>query len=340
MSPAHPIADWSGLRAEPDLPVPLPGGGALLLRFIPKGEFFMGSREGIPDEEPRHRVVMKDYFLGKFVVTQAEWRAVAATSAELVKKPGLDPSEQRNRGDRRPVTDVSWDDANAWIEALGAALSEEGKKELTARIGGEWHFRLPTEAEWEYACRAGAETDYSSGDGEAALAEVAWFGEDEKRGAHEVGGKAPNAAGLFDLHGNVWEWCRDVYRDGENIYRRRIDGDPAVEERLREGEETGKGDRQHRVMRGGSWGSSPGWCRSACRFWWRPGIRGRDQGFRLCLAPGPAAARQPEEQAEAKPGAADGGRGTSPESDAPGAAGAGGESDWSGVHLPAKPAEK
>ena len=291
MSQNYLIADWSRLCDEPDVPVPLPGGGTLLLRRIPAGSFFMGARGGSAREEPRHRVVLrKDFYLGKFVVTQAEWRAVAATSAALTAEPGLDPSSERNTGDRRPVTDVSWDDATAWCAALKTWLAGEGTIRWSARPPGAWHFCLPSDAEWEYACRAGTETDYSSGDGEAALAEVGWFGEDWQSGSiHEVGEKQPNAAGLHDLHGNVWESCHDVFRENEDGYRRRINGADGVEETVCAGENDVVEDRQHRVLRGGSWDDTPTDCRSAFRDGGQPNLRFGSRGFRLCLAPGPAA---------------------------------------------------
>ncbi|MEY2882183.1 MAG: hypothetical protein RLZZ15_4563 [Verrucomicrobiota bacterium] len=341
MSPPYPLADWSRLSAEPDLPVPLPGGLTLLVRRIPRGSFVMGARGESADEEPRHRVVLPhDFWLGKFVVTQAEWRAVAALDAALTREPGLDPSDERNTGDRRPVTDVSWDDASAWCEALTRELARlERPPEFLAGLTA----RLPTEAEREYACRAGTETEYYSGDGEAALAEVAWFGEDWERGAHAVdecvGGRPErHPAGLCGMHGNVWEWCRDVYRDRENVYRRRVDGAPAVEEILREGEE-GKDDRQLRVMRGGSWGFSPWGCRSACRSGREPDYRIRSQGFRLCLAPGPAEPKEKPEEERRSPDRETEGEGRARSRTGRAEPGAG-DFAWENYTLPAKPAEK
>lgn len=220
-----PVADWTRLRDEPDLVVSLPGGGEMRFRRIPAGSFWMGSRGKVEREEPRHRVVLPhDFWLGKFVVTQAEWRAVAALSPALVKSPGLDPSDNVNTGDRRPVTNVSWDDATAWCGTLAqSGMLQEG-----------WKARLPTEAEWEYACRAGTNTQFYSGDSEEALARVAWFGEDWDRGAHAVDERPEqHPAGLFGMHGNVEEWCDDVCR--ADVYREREDGVVAPVEELRKG---------------------------------------------------------------------------------------------------------
>jgi formylglycine-generating enzyme required for sulfatase activity len=166
---------------------------------------------------------------------------------------------------------------------------------------------LPSEAQWEYACRAGSETDYWMGDGEEALREVAWFGEDYRSGStHPVVEKLANDFGLYDVHGNVWEWCRDAYE--KDIYRKRIsgEGDPEVM----------RADQADRVLRGGSWFSSAAYCRSACRNWdgHRPGDRSWDNGFRLGLFPGPdpdqssgPAAREDAESRNAPEGGTPGG---------------------------------
>jgi formylglycine-generating enzyme required for sulfatase activity len=210
------------------------------------------------------------------------------------------------------------------------------KLPVWAKVPAGFEARLPSEAEWEYACRARSDTDYYNGDGEAALAEVGLYCGNSARETHPVdeavGGQVEaHPFGLFGIHGNVWEWCRDDYRS--DAFRLRVDGDPAVEESLRADEEH---DSQQRVIRGGAWFDPPRGCRSACRFRRVPDFRGRNQGIRLCLAPGPAAAKTDTDKAEAEPGAGDAGRGTRPESDAPGAAGAGG-TDLSTAFLPLVP---
>jgi formylglycine-generating enzyme required for sulfatase activity len=170
----------------------------------------------------------KQYLLGKYPVTQEQYLAIA----------GVNPSYFK--GDKLPVEKVSWDEATQWCQKL----SEQSGQSV----------RLPTESEWEYACRAGTTTEYNTGDGEKALAKAGWYFGNSDGKTHPVGLKEPNAWGLHDMHGNVWEWCQDEV-----------------------------GDRL-RVLRGGSWDFSARWCRSAYRSRWRPDVRGWDAGFRVCLA--------------------------------------------------------
>jgi formylglycine-generating enzyme required for sulfatase activity len=305
-----------------DLALNLPGGVPLLLRRIPGGSFLMGARGVQADEEPRPEVAIREFCLGTFVVTQQQWWAVAERCDALRER--ADPSEFK--GLRRPVETVSWDDATAWLKELMRLPGFPAKLEA----------RLPTEAEWEYACRAGSETDYYNGDGEAALAEVGWYDGNAEGRTHDVdepvGGRVEaHPWGLHGMHGNVWEWCRDVYREGG--HRARVDGAGDAEEALRKGETH---ESRPRVVRGGSWSLGAWNCRSAYRNRHEPDGRYRFYGFRVCLAPR-SGGSQPSgsDPAEAQPGAGDGGGGTPPESDAPGAAGAGGrEIDLSEARLP------
>jgi formylglycine-generating enzyme required for sulfatase activity len=155
--------------------------------LIAAGEFLMGSESGDSDEKPVHRVrISKNFYLGKYEVTQAQWHAVM----------GDNPS--RFKGDTLPVEQVSWEDAQKFIERLNA--QEGGTK-----------YRLPTEVEWEYAARAGTTTAYSFGDNPRPLGEYAWFSENFGNTTHPVGQKQPNPWGLYDMHGNVWEWVQDWY---------------------------------------------------------------------------------------------------------------------------------
>jgi formylglycine-generating enzyme required for sulfatase activity len=169
----------------------------------------------------------KPYLLGRYPVTQEQYHAIT----------GVNPSYLK--GDKLPVEKVSWDDATRYCQML----SEHSGQTV----------RLPTEAEWEHACRAGSTTEYYTGDGEEALARAGWYWGNSKRKTHPVGKKEPNAWGLHDMHGNVWEWCRDVV-----------------------------GDR-HRVLRGGSWCVTAWRCRSAFRYRWWPDDRDWNCGFRVCL---------------------------------------------------------
>ena len=324
--------NWSALAAEPDLEVPLPvptGQAALAMRFrrIPAGEFVMGSRGNYPEEEPAHRVILPhDFWLGKFVVTQEEWR----TLVEACRPAGLEASPSGFKGKRRPVETVSWDDVQAWCEAWHAWLRGDGHApSLHLR-----ELRLPSEAEWEYACRAGSETEYWNGDGEAALREVGWFDDNSGGETHDVdepvvaGSPERHPAGLVGMHGNVWEWCGDCSDRG--AYRARPDGWPA-EKPWSEWDEDSKkyGDR---VFRGGEWSLTAGWCRSAHRVRDWPDDFNGYQGFRVCLVRGPAAttdqagggAAPGKREAEVEQAEQDKAGGARPQSSAAGETGAAG----------------
>ena len=161
---------------------------------IPAGEFDMGSTDGDSDERPVHRVrISRDFYLGIHEVTQAEYRAVTGKSPSNFK------------GDDLPVEKVSWEEANEFCRLLT-------ERERTAGgLPSGMVYRLPTEAEWEYAARAGTTTKYCFGDDESGLGEYAWYGGNSGSTTHPVGQKRPNAWGLYDMHGNVWEWCQDWY---------------------------------------------------------------------------------------------------------------------------------
>lgn len=186
--------------------------------MIPAGSFDMGSNND-PTEMPVHRVTIKRAFaLGKTEVTQGQWKAIMENN----------PSKFSSCGDNCPVEQVSWDDAQAFIEKLNA---KTGKK-----------YRLPSEAEWEYACRAGGQHEYCGGDN---LDDIAWYGASANpagnsgKSTNPVATKQPNAFGLYDMSGNVWEWVEDVYHDSYNGAP--TDGSAWL------------GDSMLRVPRGGSW---------------------------------------------------------------------------------------
>ena len=191
----------------------------------------------------------KDFYIGKYEVTQAQWRAVM----------GNNPSY--HDGANRPVEKVSWNDAMAFCKKL----NESGK----APKG--WKFTLPTAAQWEFAARGGNRSKGHEYSGSNDIKEVAWYYDNSDATTHDVGEKKPNELGLYDMSGNVWEWCLDIsggYGDKKEVT------DP-----------TGPQDGSNRVLRGGSWGSSAGYCRVADRGSYNPDKRDNNFGFRLALVP-------------------------------------------------------
>ena len=257
---------------------------------IPSGTFWMGSPEGIGDdsEKPYHQVTVKSFRMGKYPVTQAQWRAVAM-SPKIEIDLSLNPSYHRS--DNHPVEQINWYDAQEFCLRLS---------QLTGEI-----YRLPTEAEWEYACRAGAKTysEYCFGDDPKQLDDYAWYSNnsgdrsidfdsiwEEAKGdsdlywerlrangnnTHEVGKKKPNDWGLYDMHGNVWEWCADDWHD--NYEGTPIDSQIWAKD-IKNHEDGGE---IKKLLRGGSWNYSADSCRSACRDLYSPRVAIDSQGFRV-----------------------------------------------------------
>jgi len=221
------------------------------LILIPAGEFMMGSPDNASGaasyEKPQHRVqITKPFYLGAYPVTQAEYKRV------IRKNPS------HFQGDaQRPVEQVAWDDAQEFC----CRLSE--------REGAT--YRLPTEAEWEYACRARSSGLWCFGEYAGLLEQYAWYDENSGTTTHPVGQKQPNAWGLYDMHGNVWEWCSDWW-DAE--YYKQIAAKAAVDP-------AGPTRGSLRVLRGGSWYDVASCCRASYRFWFEPGLRYYCLGFRL-----------------------------------------------------------
>ncbi|MBB5351527.1 formylglycine-generating enzyme required for sulfatase activity [Haloferula luteola] len=279
-----------GQQRKPPIIVPLDDGVTLTFRHIPAGSFRMGQRGGEANEEPVTEVFVGEFWMGETPVTLEQYGVMAGWA-------GLDPNpsyfENLEDSARRPVEQVSWDDA------MAVAVELRKRMEALDRLPRVHGVGLPSEAMWEYACRARTQTEYWSGDGEAALVEVGWHGEEwVKGGTHVVAGKRrPNAFGLHDMHGNVWEWCADV--DEDDAYRMVVPGAvmpwPACGPRR-------KDDHRPRVLRGGSWDFTAWGCRSAYRFRRWPGLRHRLIGFRLCVFPGPVK-QGPEARAESATGA-------------------------------------
>ncbi|GAB0057923.1 Hercynine oxygenase [Candidatus Magnetaquicoccaceae bacterium FCR-1] len=211
--------------------------------WVPGGVFQMGDLfgEGSSDEKPVHEVSLDGFWIGKYPVTQGEW----------VKVMGHNPSYFQ-KGARYPVEQVSWNDAQSMIE------------KLNTQVDGKW--RLPTEAEWEYACRSGGKRErYSGGDD---IERVAWYRGNSGDSIHPVGEKAPNGLGLHDMSGNVWEWVSDWYDTDYYAYSPRENPQ-------------GPSGRSYRVIRGGGWNTGPARVRSALRSRLTPDFRHSSLGFRL-----------------------------------------------------------
>ena len=234
------------LRANPKV-IDLGRGVTLELVWIPPGEFLMGSPDGERgrdgDEGSQHRVrITKGFWMGKYEVTQKQWETVM----------GHNPSRFKGDG-RRPVESVSWDDCQEFLKKLNSRASSPG-------------FRLPTEAEWEYACRAGTTTRFYWGDHSDSA--HAWYRDNSGRHPHPVGEKKPNAWGLYDMSGNVWEWCHDRYGN----YSPKPVTDPR-----------GPSSGSNRVLRGGSWTNYARYCRSSNRLRLTASNQYNIVGVRLCV---------------------------------------------------------
>jgi formylglycine-generating enzyme required for sulfatase activity len=265
---------------------------SISLMLIPGGTFAMGSPVDElgrwDDEGPQHEVSVRPFLMGHYPVTQAQWKAIA-DRIDLKVNTDLEPDPSEFKGDNHPVERVSWHEAVEFCARL-SRLGENRLSHLTSHT-----YRLPTEAEWEYACRAGTDTPFHFG--ETITTDLANYrGEDNEskpdeypghygRGPKGVYRKATtpvnhfhplaNAFGLCDLHGNVWEWCLDHWHDN-------YEGAPTDGSAWLTDDETAS-----RVLRGGSWYNNPRYCRSACRDDYNPGDRFVDIGFRvLCEAPG------------------------------------------------------
>lgn len=229
------------------------------LVLIPKGEFVMGSPEseqGRREDETQHEVtISKDFYLGVHEVTQAQYEKVMRKNPSHFQGDVVG-GENANL----PVDSVSWFDAVEFCKVL-SDLPEEKK---AGRV-----YRLPTEVEWEYACRAGSKAAYSFGDEEGLLPEYGWFDRNSSGRTHTVGLLEPNRWRLYDMQGNVFEWCSDWYGD----YPKNAINAPADAEKF-----------TFRMARGGSLSLDASYCRSALRDGYEPSVRIRDLGFRLALS--------------------------------------------------------
>jgi formylglycine-generating enzyme required for sulfatase activity len=213
--------------------------------YVKGGTFQMGSNDGDSDEKPVHTVTVSDFYIGKYEVTQKQWREIM----------GNNPSNFKNC-DNCPVEKVSWNDVQEFIKKLN---QKTGK-----------NYRLPTEAEWEYAARGGSQSRGYKYAGSNNIGEVAWYDGNSSSKTHAVGGKKPNELGIYDMSGNVYEWCSDWYVNYS-----------AGSQRNPQGPTSGF----DRVLRGGSWSGLAGFCRVSNRSICDPDDRYSFSGFRLAVSP-------------------------------------------------------
>ena len=248
----------------------LPQNLTLEMVYIPGGKFLMGSPENEAqsddDERPQHEVTVPPFFMGKYPITQAQWRAVAALP-QVNRELKPDPSNFK--GDNLPVENISWYEAVEFCDRL--------------RIYTKKDYRLPSEAEWEYACRAGTTTPFHFGEtitsDLANYSASATYGDEPKGKSVDqtspVGSYVANAFGLYDMHGNVVEWCYDHWH--ENYKGALDDSSPWLNK-------NGENDNHSRLLRGGSWYNAPGYCRSASRVNNAPDDRLNGIGFRVVVS--------------------------------------------------------
>jgi formylglycine-generating enzyme required for sulfatase activity len=199
----------AAIKRPKELVIDLDKGVKMEFVLIPAGSFLMGSQKGPKDEGPVHRVVIsKPFYMAKFPVTQAQWQAVMGKPGRLKELEGLWDKNPDAIGPSKVMVGLSWNDCRDFARKLKAKTPDHA-------------FALPSEAQWEYACRAGADSEFSFGDDEKLLGEYAWFegnmiwpgirGNTSRTAYPTVGQKKPNRWELYDLHGGVWEWCADWY---------------------------------------------------------------------------------------------------------------------------------
>jgi sulfatase modifying factor 1 len=219
--------------------------------IIPSGSFLMGSNDGEDDERPIHNVLIDSFCLGKHEITQKQW-------VDLMETRPWQKVEYVREGDNFPAVNINWYDVKHFIRKLNHISKE--------------HFRLPTEAEWEYACRAGTTSKFSHGSLKMGLSQYAWYYDNafkkDEMYAHEVGTRKPNKWGVYDMMGNVYEWCSDWYR--RNYYNKSPVHNPP-------GALYGK----CKAVRGGDWARTDYFLRVASRRYYSPHYKDINMGFRL-----------------------------------------------------------
>ena len=242
--------------------------------FVKGGSFQMGSNEQ-DNEKPIHSITVSDFYIGKYEVTQKEWKAVMGNNpSHFIKRTGFLGFGEKYDLEKHPVEQVSWYDAVEFCnkksekEGLQPCYSDSGKN-ITCDFSKNG-YRLPTEAEWEYAARGGTESENANSrlySGSNTIGDVAWYSSNSGSKTHQVGTKQANELGIHDMSGNVWEWCWDWHRD----YTSSSQTNPR-----------GASSGSYRVARGGSWGADADYCRVAIRGGSTPDRSYDYVGFRLC----------------------------------------------------------
>jgi formylglycine-generating enzyme required for sulfatase activity len=249
------------IESQP-LNIDLGNGVTLELVKVPAGKFMMGSPdgEGDNDERPQHQVTLREFFIGKYAVNNVQWQAV-------MKAKGSTNCDKKFQGDLQPVVGVSWHEARAFC------------LKVQEKAGGA--VRLPTEAEWEYAARGGNQSKGYEYAGSNNLDEVGWYDKNSGAKTSPVGQKKANELGIYDMSGNVWEWCLDEWHDSLAAKPEKLKsngnepwGDLNVDEN----------DNRYRLLRGGSWDDNARDCRAGGRYWDDARTQGDYFGFRLLLA--------------------------------------------------------
>lgn len=242
-------------RSQPDLfpraaaPQPLTTKTGVEMMLVPAGEFIMGDDGGVDDEKPAHQVQVSAFYMDTCEVTQQQYQRLMGKNPAKFKDPS------------KPVERLSWYAATQYcnVRSLREGLKPCYDPETLECDFAADGYRLPTEAEWEYACRAGTTTGYWFGNDPGQLGRHAWFKGNAGGTTHSVGQKNPNPWGLYDMHGNVAEWCNDFYGESYGADSQRKDP-------------RGPASGEERVLRGGSWKSSQDSCRSSARNSEAPGF--------------------------------------------------------------------
>lgn len=302
------------LYLDPQRTVPM------LFRYVPptQGNFWIGAVDleyylndySFSDSEPITQIeIPYGYWMATFPTTQQQWGTIEALMGKL------NPSKSEFQGRYRPMESLSWDDCQEWLSTLNSQqhVQEQLKRLNPSKVPAEnhdgadpslrWTIRLPAEAHWEWACRATQAkgnpnkwvtgmTQYHAGDGTTALQRCGWYSDNSRNQTHRVGEKEPNALGLYDMHGNIWEWCEDALTPSYSHLTNGMSVMEMVEVLQR------KGNHGRRVLRGGSCGNSGTRCQSAFRGWWWTDDHFGDRGFRVGLFPGPNRASSSKTQAD------------------------------------------